>query len=301
MSAHAHDPNLVSDGAAESHAPEGEFRTFVKAIASSTGGRIGLAIVAVNVVFFIIGPLVAPHDPTETLVGPIGQGATSENWFGTDALGRDVVSRTLAGGGSVILPPLIAVVLAFLVGGSVGMLIGYVGGTADQVVSRFLDVALAIPGILLALIAIAAFGTSMLVLILTVAIIFTPRVAVVLRGSVRAVRNREYVLAAEARGERPVGVVAREILPNVTGPMLVEFAIRLTYAVIFVVSLSVLGLGVQPPEANWGLMVSESRQVLVQAPVVGIAPALAIAQLLVGIILITDAAATYFHREATQR
>ncbi len=300
MSASAYQQQVVSDtdlvGSSGS-----EVRALLRAITQSTSGRIGLAIVTANLCLFILGPVLAPHDPTATLVGPIGQGSTSENWLGTDALGRDVFSRLLNGGGSVILPPFVAVLLAFFVGGTVGTLAGYVGGLPDQLVSRFLDVALAIPGILLALIAIAAFGTSTLVLVLTVAIIFAPRVAVVLRGSVRSVRNREFVLAAEARGEGSVGVVFREIVPNITGPMLVEFAIRLTYAVIFVVSLSVLGLGVQPPSPNWGLMISESRQVLIQAPIVGIAPALAIAQLLVGIILVTDAAATHFHREATQR
>lgn len=269
-----------------------------RALLGSFTARAGIALVALCVLVFVIGPFVAPYGPTETGVGPPASGPSWSHPFGTDALGRDVLSRFLTGGAGVILAPILAIALAFAVGGLLGMLIGYRGGWLDRTIARGLDVLMAIPALVLALVIIARWGGSTTIVVVTVAVVFAPRVAVVLRGAVRGVRNREYVRAAEARGDSTIAVLGREVLPNVTGPTLVEFGIRLTYAVLFVATMNVLGFGAQPPSSNWGLMVSESREIITLNPIAAVAPALGIAVLVVGINLVADALAAVLNREA---
>jgi peptide/nickel transport system permease protein len=264
-------------------------RRVLAAVWEPVEGRVGLAILAAFAFVVAFGPLIAPYDPYEIgLTGPNGP-LSWDHLLGTDHLGRDVLSRLLYGARSVIGIPLLATTLAFLVGGLVGMYAGYVGGAFDAMASRVIDIMLSLPALLIVLVVIAALGSSNTVLVLSVAIVYSPRVARILRGATQGVASSEYVQAAQARGERAPWIVTRELLPNITPTVFVEFAVRLTYVIIFVATLNFLGLGVAPPSPNWGVMVAESRPTVLTAPVTTLAPALAIGLVSVGISLVADA------------
>ena len=262
-------------------------------------GRIGVVIVLGFLVMVFFGPALAPYGPTAIGVGVADAGPSTSHWLGTDTLGRDVYSRLLVGASSVIVTPLVATIAAFIVGGLLGLLAGYLGGTFDTVVGRTLDIFLSLPALLVVLVIIAAFGSETQVIVLSVATVYTPRVARVLRGATQGVATREYVLAAQARGERAVPIVLREVLPNIAPTVLVEFAIRLTYAIIFVTTLNFLGLGLHPPSPTWGLMVSQSRNTLLINPMATLAPTIAIGAVSVAIGLIADAITRTFGVEHT--
>ena len=245
-----------------------------------------------NLVLFLlvvlIGPVVAPFDPSEIGAGDPAASISWQHPLGTDSLGRDVFSRLLVGARSVIAVPLLAILLAFAVGGVLGMLAGYRGGHADAVISRGVDIMLSLAPLLIVAVIITAAGTSTVVLVVSVAAVFAPRIARVLRGATQTVTVNDYVQAALARGERDLAIILREILPNIAPTVFVEFAVRLTYAIIFVATLNFLGLGLQPPSPNWGVMVAESRTTVTVAPIITLAPALAIALVAIGISMIAD-------------
>lgn len=261
--------------------------TIWRSIIGCNEGRIGLALSAFFLVIIVFGPTLAPYPPAKIGFLP-NQGVSSEHLMGTDNLGRDVLSRVLYGGRSVIIVPLLSVVLASIVGGGLGMLAGYMRGKVDAVTRRVFDLLLALPSMLLILVIIAGFGTSNVVLVLGVALIFAPRTGRLLRGATLTVVSHDYVAAAQARGERTPAILVLEVLPNIAGPAIAEFALRLTWAVIFVSTLSFLGLGAQPPSSNWGLMISQNQQYLGTNPISTVAPAAAIAILAVALNLVAD-------------
>lgn len=264
-------------------------RRSAQAITGSFEGWAGLGLVALFVLVVVLGPTVAPYSPTESAVCLPDTGPAAGHPLGCDALGRDVLSRILHGGASVIAVPLAATVLAFGIGGTVGMVAGYRGGGFDRIASVAIDVLLAVPPLLVVLVVITAAGGSAAVIVLSVGIVYAPRVARILRGATQAVATSDYVAVAQARGERTLSIVMRETLPNIAPTVFVEFAVRLTYVIIFVATLNFLGLGAQPPSSNWGLMVAESRATIVQNPIATLAPALSIALLSIGISLLADA------------
>ncbi len=255
--------------------------------------RAGLVGVVVVLGLAIVGPFVAPYGP-DTIVGQAGAAPSSAHLLGTDYFGRDVLSRFLAGGMSVIVLPLIAVSLALALGGVVGLVSGYLGGAVDAAVVRSIDVLLSIPSFLLVIVIIAGFGTGEQVIVIAVALVYAPSIARVIRAATQSVRPREFVLAARARGDSVSWIVFREIAPNIVPTLLVEIALRLTFGILFIASLSFLGLGVQPPDPNWGVMVSENRDLLSIQPWSVLVPAAAIALLAVSINLIADALTKYF-------
>jgi peptide/nickel transport system permease protein len=261
----------------------------VRAIWSTPEGLIGTGILVVLLLVITIGPHVAPYSPYAIGVGPPAQGPSSAHLLGTDTLGRDILSRVLTGGGSVIVIPLLGILIAFAIGGFLGMLAGYLGGWPDLMTSRTVDVMLSLPPLLMILVVVSAAGSSTAVLVLAVAVVYAPRIARVLRGATRGPATREYVLAAQARGERNSRIVLREILPNIYPTFFVEFASRLSYAIIFIATLNFLGLGLQPPSSNWAVMVADSRISVTTAPLATVIPAVAIGALSVGIGLIADA------------
>ncbi len=256
-------------------------------------GLIGTAVLALVMLVVLVGPYIAPYKPDEITEQPI-LGPSLQHWLGTDAFGRDILSRVLSGGHSVILLPLISVAGAMVVATVVGLLSGYLGGKFDWVVTRLVDIMLALPSYLTVLVVVSAFGTGDTVVVLAVAVVYAPYIMRVLRSATQSVAPREFVLAARARGESMLWIVFREILPNVGPTLLVEIALRLTYAVMFIASLSFLGLGVRPPSSNWGVMVAENRILLLVHPIAVIIPALLIGLLAVGINLIADALTQFF-------
>lgn len=252
-------------------------------------GRVGILLGSLMVIIIGLGRLVAPYPADKIGVGIPGSPPSGEHLLGTDALGRDVLSRFLTGGTLVLLTPLAAVTISFVVGGALGLLAAYRGGLADQVIARAFDLLLTVPPLLTVLVLIVSLGTSVPVLILAVGLVLVPWVGRVARGAAQAVVTHDYVHAAVARGERTSWIVRREILPNVAAPLISVFGLYLTSAIVLVSTLSFLGLGDQPPSSSWGLMAAESRGFIATNPWATLAPALGIAALSVSIMLVADA------------
>jgi peptide/nickel transport system permease protein len=258
---------------------------------------IGCILFAIWIVCALFGTLIAPHDPQfpdvlNKLVGPSG-----EHLFGTDRLGRDVLSRVIVGARAVLIIAPLATLLGTVVGTAVGLITGYYGGLVDEAIMRVVDAVLAVPLIIIALLAIVAVGPSRLTLILVIGFVFSPIIAKTVRAAVLGEAQLEYVQAARLRNERAPYVLFAEILPNVMGPVIVEFTVRLGYAIFAVATLSFLGFGADPSIPDWGQDISQHYQFIsgdVWWPV--LFPSLAIATLIIGINLIADAIAQTFER-----
>jgi peptide/nickel transport system permease protein len=249
--------------------------------------RVGLAIVALLVLIALAGPLVAPHSPTE-FVGIPNSKPSGDAIFGTDALGRDVLSRFLHGGATVLWLSVAATLLGIVVGVVVGLIAAYARNWLDDVLMRGNDVLLAFPQIIFVLLAVSAIGPKLWLIVLTVGLTHAPRVARVIRGAALEVVERDFVKSAEVVGERRWRIVFAEVLPNVTSPLLVELGLRMTYSIGLVAGISFLGFGLQPPAADWGLMINENRlSITVQAWSV-LLPVIAIGLLTIGTNLVTD-------------
>ena len=274
----------------------------------TNSGRIGFAIVAFHLFLAIFGPLLAPYSPTDftsedlkiRLTGP-----SMEHLLGTDGFGRDVLSRVVAGARSIIWISFIGTALGITLGTIVGMTSGYIGGKTDQVVMRGVDVFLAFPGLLLALLVInlgvQRIGIDLWpskeswLVIITIGVAFMPANSRVIRSAALAIKPLEFVQSARLRGESSFYIIFREVLPNIIPVVAVEASIRVSFALLLTAGLGFLGLGVQPPTPDWGLMVSENREFLSIAPWAALAPAMAMASLVVGVNLLTDGV-----REAAQ-
>jgi peptide/nickel transport system permease protein len=252
-----------------------------------TRTRIGLAIVAFIVAIAVFGPLVAPHSPT-AFIGVPNSGPSGTAVFGADALGRDVLSRFLHGGLTVLWLSAAATVFGVVLGVVVGLVAAYSRGWVDDVLMRANDVVLAFPQIILVLLAVSALGPKLWLIVVTVGITHAPRVARVMRGAAQDVVERDFVKAAEAVGEKRSRIVFGEVLPNVTSPLLVELGLRMTYSIGLVAAISFLGFGLQPPTADWGLMINENRLAITVQPWSVLLPVLAIGLLTVGTNLVTD-------------
>jgi peptide/nickel transport system permease protein len=272
----------------------------IRAVLQSTEGRIGLGIGLVVLFVIAFGRFFTPYNPDAIQVGPSAAGPSGSHLLGTDALGRDVLSRLLVGGGAIILIPLVAVTIAWVLGLTLGMLGVYKGGALDALITRFLDLLLTLPPLLIVLTLIAGAGTSNVVLVGSLVLVYTPRMGRIARGATQGVITSEYVQAAQARGERTFSILFREVLPNIISPTVADYALRITYGVIFIATLNFLGLGVQPPKADWGVMIRDHYGFFNVAPVATLAPAAAIALLSISLNLIADALTqhvTQAHRE----
>ncbi len=277
----------VSDVTATAPASLGRRESLWRGMLRTGEGKIGVGLGIAMVLLIVLGRFFGPE--TDYNVGAPGSGSSAAHWFGTDALGRDVLSRFLHGGDTVLLIPLVAVTLALFIGGSLGLFGAYWGGWPDIVISKVFDVVLTLPPLLIVLVIIGGMGASTTVLIITVALVYAPGFGRVVRGTAQSIIVNPYVLSAQARGERDISIIFREIMPNVSGPVLAEFGLRLTYAILFVATLSFLGLGVQPPAPDWGLMVAENRGLITVAPWGTMLPAIGITLLAVAFNLIADA------------
>lgn len=254
----------------------------------------GSAILLVFVLVAITGPLWAPYGPTKSSGIPFAR-PSLQHLLGTDQLGRDVFSRVVHGTGEVLSLSLTSTLLAMVVGGGLGLLSGLLGGWFDQLLMRLFDVVISIPLLILALLVIAAAGPQLsgnpILLIGVVALVYAPRIARMTRAVALDLVTRDFVTVARARGESAWSIIRRELAPNATGVLLVEFGVRAGYAPILIGSLGFLGFGARPPTPEWGLMISENRVAMVTAPVTVLAPALALATLVIGLNLFTDGVA----------
>jgi peptide/nickel transport system permease protein len=252
------------------------------------GAVIGALIVGFWLLIAFIGPLVSPHDVGEVvdtdLFGPISRAFP----LGTDYLGRDVLSRIVYGTRYTIGIAFAATVIAIFAGGALGMLAAVSGRFVDALLSRSFDALISIPSLMFGLVAIAALGSSVPVLIGTAAVIYTPGAFRIWRSLAVNVNAMDYVAVARARGEGKAYLIREEILPNLLGPVLTDFGLRFVFAVLLLSGLSFLGLGIQPPYADWGSLVRENITGLSQGASAVVMPALAIATLTIGVNLIVD-------------
>ncbi len=248
---------------------------------------IGAVIVLFWIACAILGSRMTPHDPYA--VGDnIFQSPSGEHWFGTDKNGRDVLSRVLAGARDVLVIAPLATLLGIVVGTALGLITGYFR-RVDDVLSRVIEAVLALPFIIIAVVCLTAVGTSNAAVIIVIGFVFAPIVSRTVRSAVLSEGDLEYVQAAKLRGEHWPYILFREILPNVTSPILVESTIRLGYAIFAVVTLSFIGFGPQPPSPDWGSQITEQYAYIQQAWWAVLFPALAIASLVVAVNLISDA------------
>ena len=219
---------------------------------------IGLVIVAFWTGCAIFGPSLIPYDPyADDMLNSLAP-PTAEHWFGTDQLGRDIFSRVIAGARDILTVAPLATILSTVAGTALGLVMGYFGGLIDEVLSRLVDAVLALPTVIVALLALTAVGTSIVTVLLVIGFTFAPIIARTVRASVLAERGLDYVAAAELRRENRLYIMFVEILPNIIPPILVESTVRLGYAVFTVATLSFIGFGIQPPSPDWGLSISSN-------------------------------------------
>jgi len=249
---------------------------------------LGTSVVAVFVLLALVGPLVSPYGPTEQLFADRSQPPGIHHLFGTDHLGRDVFSRVVAGDRDIFLLAGSGTLIAVVLGTLVGLLATYRGGWVEEVSYRFFDSLLAVPALLLALLLLGSLGPSRTSVLAVIAVAYTPIVARVVRSVVLDTKTKEYVLAARMQGESLAYILGREVLPSVLPALAVESALRFSYAIFLVASLGFLGVGVQPPNPDWGLMVSEARDFVYLTPWTLAFPALGISLLVVGVNLLAD-------------
>jgi peptide/nickel transport system permease protein len=259
-----------------------------RSIRRRPGFLIGVFILLVWAVCALLGDRITPHSPLDYRAGT-HLSPRAKFPFGTDEQGRDVLSRVMAGAREVMKVAPLAAILGVVLGVIVGMVMGYFGGWIDLVLGRIVEANLALPPVLLALLAATTLGSGTTVVIGVVAYVFTPVVARTVRSAVVAERDLDYVTAAKLRGESSVFVMFKEILPNVSGPIIVELTVRIGYAVFTVATLSFLGVGPQPPSPDWGAQVSEGfRSISADIWWTTFFPAAAIASLVIAVNLIAD-------------
>jgi peptide/nickel transport system permease protein len=262
--------------------------------------RIGAVVLLVHLLVAASGPIWAPYGFAQMGTGLPLSGMSFAHPFGVDQLGRDVFSRVVHGGHIVILLSLSGTFLGLVIGAVVGLLSGYLGGLLDEVLQRLLEAVISIPFLVLALIAVASAGPensgNPWLVVLVVALVYAPRIARMARAAAIEISTRDFVTVARLRGESAWSVMRRELLPNATGVLLVEFALRAGYAPVLIGSLGFLGFGLRPPTPEWGLMISENRALIIVSPVTVLGPGLALASLVVGLNLFTEGLARILGR-----
>jgi peptide/nickel transport system permease protein len=251
---------------------------------------IGVTIVVFWALCAIMGAAVVPHNPLTPDLLAVNHRPSGAHWFGTDQLGRDVFSRVIAGARSILVVAPIATLIGTVLGTALGLAMGYLGGWTDNVASRIVEAVLALPVVIIAFLFVVALGPSTQTLIIVIGFVFTPLIARTVRSAVLSERELDYVAAARLRGERAPYVMFAEILPNVLQPILVEFTVRVGYAIFAVATLSFLGFGIQPPTADWGADISVNyAEITAGFWWETLFPALAIATLVVAVNLVADA------------
>ena len=261
----------------------------IKTMASKPSGLIGLTILIFHVILAITSPLYVPYDykaidPTLMLTPP-----SSEFWFGTDSLGRDVFTRTILGGRTALTVTFFGSLIALLWGGSLGIFCGLVGGKIDDVVMRVIDAFLSIPWILAMLLIVFLLGTTTLVLIPALGFFYGKGIVRVARAATHDVIAKDFIVSARARGHSNMSIIWNEILPNVRDAIMVEGAMRWSWMLLGFSSLSFLGFGVSPPTPDWGLMISNARGLMSFAYWAVLAPIFGLSSLIIGINLTADA------------
>lgn len=266
----------------------GRWRRLGEDVRRTPSALVGLVIVGIFLILAAVGPYVAPYPSSEMVITNKFARPSLEHPFGTDAFGRDVFSRVIAGARLSFLLAAAATLFSIALGTPLGLIAGYARGWIDEVLMRLTDALLALPSIILALVIVTTLGSSTLNVVLAVGVVYAPRIARVVRSGTLALRDQEFVQAARARGESSRYIIFSEILPNTIAPLIVEASIRMGFAILLATSLSFLGLGASPPAPDWGLMINEARLQIFRAPWLTIFPSIAIALTIVGFNLLGD-------------
>lgn len=270
-------PSSVPDAGAPPAADDrSRFRRVADTVISNRLGVIGLAVLAVLVVVAILGEAIAPYGINELDIENRLAPPSTQHWFGTDDLGRDVLSRVLVAARVSLQVGFIAVGIALAAGVVIGLLAGYYGGTIDAFLMRAMDVLFSFPAILLAIAILAALGPGIANAMVAIGIVYTPIFARITRGSVLGIRDSVFVTASRSIGSTDARILRIHVLPNVVAPIIVQTSLSLAFAILSEAALSFLGLGVQPPDPAWGRMLADSRGFIQAAPWTGVFPGLAI-------------------------
>ncbi len=255
-------------------------------------GMVGAFLVLFWVMVAILAPLLAPFDPNSSIQPFAKPGIEAAKggtfWLGTDHIGRDIMSRIIWGSRTVLIYAPLATLCAYTVGILMGLAAGYRGGWVDDILSRIADIILSFPVLVLYIIIIATIGSSGINIIIAITFASSPGIMRIVRGLVLDLRNRDYVAAAQTRGESDWKVMLVEILPNARGPLIVDACLRLGYVIITIGVLGFLGLGLPPPDPDWGGMVNETRQMAMVFPHMTLFPCIAISSLILGFNLLAD-------------
>ena len=249
--------------------------------------KLGVLVIICYVVVAVFAPVLAPYKET-SIVGASYELWSDEYLLGTDNIGRDMLTRLIFGARNTIGIAFATVLLAFIVGGTLGMLAAILGGWYDLVIGRIVDILMAIPSLVFALLLLTVFGTSIPSLIIIIALLDSTRVFRISRSAAMNVVVMEFVEAARLRGEGMAWIIRKELLPNITAPLLAEFGLRFCFVFLFIASLSFLGLGIQPPLADWGSMVRENATLITYNDITPLLPAVAIAGLTVAVNFVVD-------------
>jgi peptide/nickel transport system permease protein len=263
-------------------------RRFFRRTFGNPMSTFAFLVVVLLAVVAVFGPSIAPYDPLRPNFRRIAQPPSAEHWLGTDQNGRDILSRVVHGTRISVSIGLAAVLLGLAAGTTIGLVAGYFGGWTDTLLMRGIDVLLAFPGILLAILIISIFGSSVTNIVIALAVFSVPTFARVSRGSALTLRTLEYVQAGRAIGGSSVRVLLRHVLPNAMAPVVVYGTLRCATAILGGAALSFLGLGVSPPTPEWGLMVSQGREIMRSAPHVMVFPGLAIFLTVLSVNLLGD-------------
>ncbi len=262
---------------------------FLRNLTHSKTFAFGATILVFWILAAIFGNLLVPHDPLAQDLSAINQAPSGTHWFGTDQLGRDVFARVITGSRDILIIAPLATLIGTLLGTALGLVMGYFRGAVDEIIGRFVEAFLALPLVVTGILGIVALGPSNTTLIFVIGIVFAPLIARTVRAAVLLERELDYVSAARLRGETSRYIMFVEILPNVLAPIMVEFTVRLGYAVFTIVTLSFLGFGIPPPSANWGLELSSNYgQVTAGYWWEVLFDALAIASLVIGVNMIAN-------------
>ena len=266
-------------------------KTVLYDICSKPSGAIGFSLVLFHVILALVSPAIVPYDYKAMDAASMLSTPSLDHWLGTDHLGRDVLTRVLLGGREAIFVTAVATPIAVMWGGFIGIFFGLIGGRVDEFFMRIVDAFLSLPWILKMLVLIVTFGSSMFVLMPTLAFFYGIPVIRIARAATHDVVARDFILSAKARGQKRITIIMRELLPNVLDTLMVEGAMRWSWMLLAFSSLSFLGFGVSPPTPDWGLMISDARGFMSFRPWGVIGPVIALSTLIIGINLTADALA----------
>ena len=266
-----------------------QFISILKSLFHRLPSAVGMIVLLSFLLLALFGPWIAPFGANEQIYEDARQPPSSKHWFGTDYLGRDIFSRVVLGARDVLALAGLGTSIAVLFGTTLGLVTGYIGGWVDEVIMRFFDSIMALPALLLALVLLGALGPSRNSVLIVIGVVYTPIVTRVIRSAALSIKSKSFVEAARIQGEPLAFLLFREILPSALPTLAVEASLRFSYAIFLVASLGFLGVGVQPPSPDWGLMVKEGRANVTQTPWALYFPAGAIALVVISVNMVADA------------